>query len=306
METDRCQVLCLALTPAVQRTQLMTGYRHGQVNRVGKTIVTASGKGVNVAMVLARLGTPVRLIGLVGGDTGRYVKEAVAEAGVIADWIESAVPTRHCHTLVETDTGQVTEIVEEAVAPGTGEWSAIEEKVRDAARTCGWFIWSGAMPPGTPYDRLGKMLTLAESLGLRVLVDSQGPALRNALHACPYLVKLNREELLRTCGHDAHSAADITAAARNLIECGAQQVLVTNGAQPAILVTNKQITSFMVPKVRVINPIGSGDCVTAGIIHALGKGLPLLDAIRYGLACGSANAETETPASFIPPPPSGT
>lgn len=289
-------ILCLAITPALQRTLFFEGFRPGQVNRSRRTLVTASGKGVNVALALARLGSPVRLVGFQGGDSGRFIAQEMRSLGVEACWVETAAPTRSCHTLVERDTGQVTELVEEAAPPTDQEWAALDRLLQEQMKGCSWFALSGALPPGSPAGALDRLIRQAHAAGVQVIIDSQGEPLRACLPARPALVKLNQEELLRT----AATAGKPSEAARMLLEAGARALLVTDGAQPAWLHAGGQAESFPVPKVNLLNPIGSGDCVTAGLLHALTHGQPLREAVRFGLACGSANAETATPAHLDP------
>jgi fructose-1-phosphate kinase PfkB-like protein len=201
---------------------------------------------------------------------------------------------------VEEDTGRVTELVEEAAPPSSAEWGRLDEAIRSALPGCSWLALSGALPPGAPADMLARICALAGAGGLKLCVDSQGEPLLGCLKDKPALVKLNAEELARTLGLDDPTPAALTGAARRLRDLGAATVFVTDGDRPARLFTEEAEQAFSIPRVSVVNPIGSGDCVTAGLLHALREGRPLPEAARFGLACGSANAETDVPALFDP------
>lgn len=291
-------ILCLAITPAVQRTQRLAALRPGEVNRIRQTTVTASGKGVNVALALKALGGSPRLLGFAGGDGGRFVAREMQRLGIAAHWIETSASTRHCHTLIDEASGKVTELVEEATPPAAAEWTAFHDALLAALPGCAWLAISGALPPGAPAGALAAICHAATESAVPLCVDSQGEPLRQCLAARPALVKLNTEELARTCGLANSSPALLDEAARSLLDAGAGAVLVTDGPWPARLVTPDTTLFLPIPAVHVVNPIGSGDSVTAGLLHGLQQGLPLPDAARLGLACGSANAETETPAEF--------
>lgn len=293
-------ILCLAVTPAVQRTQFLPALRPGEVNRMIGTHVTASGKGVNVALALRRLGAPVRLVGLRGGDSGRFIEQELAGTGIDARWADASAPTRHCHTLVEIETGRVTELVEETASPSREEWEQVARLFADALSGCGWLAISGAMPPGSPPGELARFCARAASARVNICVDSQGPPLLECLATRPTIVKMNVEELVRTCGC-ASSPGEISRAARGLIDRGAGSVVITDGPRGATLFTKARTIHAPAPSVRVVNPIGSGDCMTAGLLFALNRGAPSETALRLGVACGSANAETEVPADFTPP-----
>lgn len=293
-------ILCLAVTPAVQRTQFFTRLQPGEVNRIRRTLVTASGKGVNVALALKLLGGQPRLLGFCGGDSGRFIAAEMQRLGIAARWIEVPAPTRHCHTLIEDDTGRVTELVEEAIPPAPAAWTQFAGALEESLSGCSWLAVSGALPPGAPPDALAGFCRTATARGVQLCVDSQGEPLLHTLAARPALVKLNTEELERTCRLPDRSPASLQRGVDQLRSLGAVAVLVTDGAQPAHLFDGTRVWTLPPATVRVINPIGSGDSVTAGLLHALQQGRSLPEAAAFGLACGSANAETETPAQFDP------
>ncbi len=293
-------ILCLAVTPAVQRTQFMATLQPGEVNRIRRTIVTASGKGVNVALALKHLGGQPRLLGFQGGDSGRFIAADMERLGIEARWIEVPAPTRHCHTLIEDDTGRITELVEEAVPPAPEHWQQFAQQLESSLEGCGWMAISGALPPGAPPDALAQFGQAATARGVKLCVDSQGSPLRHTLVARPALVKLNTEELQRTCALPDRSASSLANGAGQLMKLGAASVLVTDGPHPAHLFSSSGHWSLQPPAIPMVNPIGSGDSVTAGLLFALQQGQTLVEAAAFGLACGSANALTETPGNLSP------
>lgn len=288
-------ILCIATTPAVQRTLTFASFRLGEVNRATTTRVSPAGKGVNVALALARLGAPVKLVGFIGGETGDYIARSVAAAGIDATWISCPSATRQCHTILEADTGRVTELVEESAPLSPDLWARLLAAIVERLPGTSWLSASGTPPPGAPPDFLVRLCRAAGAAGVRACIDSQGSALLACLEANPSLIKLNKEELERTSGGEP-----IDRAAATLIRRGAGQVVVTDGAHGATAYSNGAATHIPAPAVRALNPIGSGDCFTAGLLLALGVGQSMADAVRCGNACGAANAETETPADIHP------
>ncbi len=288
-------ILCIAPTPAVQRTLFFRAYRPGEVNRAEAVRVSPAGKGINVALALARMGAPVRLVGFIGGGTGDFIADAVRAIGIEAHWLACPEPTRQCHTILETDTGRVTELVEEAAPVPMALWSDLCAAVVQRLPGACWLAASGTPPPGAPPDFLARLCRAAGEAGVRACVDSHGAPLLACLGARPAMIKLNREELVRTCGE-----ASVDRAAASLIRGGAEQVVVTDGPRGATAYTGAGSLHVPAPGVRALNPIGSGDSFTAGLLLALAAGQSLGDALRCANACGAANAETETPADLSP------
>ena len=78
--------------------------------------------------------------------------------------------------------------------------------------------------------------------------------------------------------------------ARELIAHGAGGVGITQGKDSAMLVTADNVYRYSIPQIKALNPIGSGDSVSAGTSFALAKGSSLPEAFAFGLACGTSNA----------------
>ena len=152
--------------------------------------------------------------------------------------------------------------------------------------------------PGAKDTVYRDLARLARSHGVPVLIDSQKAALMKTLACRPLIAKLNVHELESTLGRSLRSEKQIVAGARRLIERGAQQVVVTHGAQSAWLVLPEHVWRFTPPRIRALNPIGSGDAVTAGIAYGILKGWNVVEAMRFGMACGAANALTLTPGDI--------
>jgi 1-phosphofructokinase family hexose kinase len=293
------KVLCLGLTPALQRTLLFEGLEVGEVNRARQVVESAAGKALNTALVLARLGTPAQTAGFNGGQTGLALTGFLKAYGVDSALTPMSADTRICSTLIDVASGKVTELVEEAREPGR---SAVARFVRDnlkRTREAAMLVISGTLPPYAGDDFYVGFVRAAAQAGVLVVIDSQKTALIHVLFERPLLAKLTVRELAATLREPMNSERRILRGMRDLLGMGAQNVVVTQGSKAAYLVTTKQSWRFTPPAVaQHVNPIGSGDCATAGIAHALLAGKRLRDAVRFGLACGSANVETLTPSDL--------
>jgi sugar/nucleoside kinase (ribokinase family) len=84
---------------------------------------------------------------------------------------------------------------------------------------------------------------------------------------------------------------------RGLIERGARSVVVTQGKAAVWIMEGESAWELTPPEVApVVNPIGSGDCLAAGLALGLARGESLLDAARLGIAAASANVTQLLPA----------
>lgn len=288
-------ILCVGTTPALQRTMFFDRLTPDQVNRAKLVVTTAAGKSINVLRVAHRLGACGQGMGFLGGQTGQMLRVALRGEQLTAEWVEVPFQTRICTTLIDRSNSAITELVEESRPVPEACWQALESAVTRAIPRAKVLVLSGGLPPEGPQDFYARCCTLANDAGIPVIVDAQGEPLQQAMSHRPMLVKPNRAELEATFGLKTTSDAQLKEAIRRLHGLGARSALITLGAHGAVFSDGEAFWMLRAPTVKVVNPIGSGDSVTAGIAVGLTRGHSLLDACVLGIACGSANAMTETP-----------
>jgi tagatose 6-phosphate kinase len=131
------------------------------------------------------------------------------------------------------------------------------------------------------------------------LIDAQKAQLRNALKRQPFLVRINRDELAAATGIQAASRKSVLSALGKLLRRGPHWAVISDGAKGIYVSETPGVRALTLtpPSVKTKNPIGSGDAMLAGIAVALVRGQPTLEAVRFGAACGAANAMTIEPGS---------
>jgi tagatose 6-phosphate kinase len=88
---------------------------------------------------------------------------------------------------------------------------------------------------------------------------------------------------------------------REVHDKGAKQVVVTAGKDPALAFDGRTFWKIFSPRIAAINPIGSGDAFTAGLVWRLSRGDNLGEACRWAAAVGAANALTLLAGEINPP-----
>lgn len=294
------QILCLGTTPATQRVMVFRHLVVDAVNRAATTLDGVAGKSVNVAKVLKVLGEKPVAMGFAGGDRGEQVLRELADRGIEIEFIPVAGRTRQCITVVDEARGAIMELVEEGrpVAPDAYDklLAALEKRLPD----CRALVMSGTIPPGGPPDLYARGVHLARGTGALSVVDAQGPALLEALKVRPGLVKPNRAELAATTGRELKDESAIASAMRDLHGTGAERVVVTAGKEATLAFDGRRLWRIHPPQIHAVNPIGSGDAFTAGLVWRLSRGEDLGEACRWAAAVGAANALTLMPGEVDP------
>ncbi len=171
-----------------------------------------------------------------------------------------------------------------------------------------WSILSGSLPDSVDPAVAGEIVEIGRVAGARTIVDIHSHALRIAAARQPWMLKCNRRELLGLTGApDPDAAVSIPALAGQMQELrdrGIEVVVVTMGAEGALLADGGGVVHVGVPLIDEVNPTGSGDLLLAGLAVGIERGQQPRDAIVLGAACGTAGAthlEPELPADFDPP-----
>ena len=285
MNTNRKPIVCCGLTPCIQRILEFGHLEKGAVNRAQNVSIGIGGKGANTARMVKQLGRESLLVGFAGGANGKLLEQMLVAEGVGFRHVHVEGETRICQTLVEAGNPESTELVEEMPRITSGEWRRMAELVRSLDLEGTILPISGKLPAGAPVDAYAQLAAIAGSRGGRVILDAPGEPLLRALEHEPFLVKINDAELLQTVGGE-----DLIDACLRIIGGGARSVLVTRGSRSAFFVDDTQTLEIFPPAIEAINPVGSGDAVTAGIAVASANGAGIRECLIDGMACGAANA----------------
>lgn len=302
-------ILVAGLSPAWQQIVVLDELQTGEVNRARDVRWCASGKVLNVGIALRELSTGVfrnegvaassqrawetRTLALVGGMTGDAIRREFDALSIEGRWITSTSPTRVCTTILDRRTGATTELVENPAAIANVELDAFVAAFREEAKEAAVVVLTGSFPAGVPATLYRELM---QSVSGRVLVDCQGPPLLAAVEARPYVVKPNREELGRSLGRAVNTDVELHAAMRELNARGAEWVVITQGKGRVWISSATQLLSIDPPAVELVNPIGSGDCLAAGIAGGLAVGCDLPEAVAWGVAAAAENVRHLLPA----------
>lgn len=288
-------ILVAGLSPAWQQILAFDQFRPGEVNRASECHWCASGKVLNVGIAAHHLGAETKTLTLLGGSTGEQAREDCERLGVPLEIISSATPTRVCTTLLDRQTGTITELVENANSIIEEELIQFVARYRTLVKQASVVVLTGSLPAGMPATFYRDLL---QETNVPAILDVRGPELLEALVHRPWLVKPNREELARTFLHAGEF--DFKTAMQNLVAQGAEHVLISQGGQSLHLMETAGHSEFAPPAVDVINPIGCGDSLAAGLAVGCARGETIEESIRLGMAAAAANAVELLPARLDP------
>ncbi|MGV9425139.1 ribokinase [Streptomyces sp. NPDC003656] len=245
----------------------------------GDLAVHPGGKGANQAVAAARLGARTALLARVGDDGhGRLLLDSlrsaqVATAGVLTGGAPTGV------ALITVDPSGDNSIV---VSPGanarlTPEDVRAAEPLLRAARVVSAQL---EIPPETVTEVVRR---LPEGTRFVLNPSPPRPLSPEVLAACDPLVVNEHEARVLLDG----STEDPAAQARALLALGPRSVVVTLGAEGALVCDESGVR--LVPPVRVsaVDTTGAGDAFTAALAWRLGAGAPLAEAAAHAARVGA-------------------
>lgn len=278
----------LTLSPALDYSVVVNGeFTLGAINRTVKEEYEAGGKGINVSIVLKRLGLDSIALGFLSGFTGDYIEKLLKQEGLTTDFVHTPGVTR-INVKVEGEpetaiNGQGPRVTEQ-------ELSELVAKI-DQSQDGDVLIMSGQIPPTLPSDTYEKILARLAGRKVLTVVDSTGKLLTDALKYHPFLIKPNSDELGEIVGKPMDTEEAIIAGAKELQGLGARNVLVSRGGDGSILV-DENGRSYIKKAMHapVVSTVGAGDSMVAGFIYGYLRTKDYERSLELASSTGSATA----------------
>jgi ribokinase len=259
------------------------------------------GKGANQAVAVARLGHPVNMIGKVGNDSfGDGLRRGLRDAKVGIRGVSVAKGVSSGVALITVDATGQNSIT---VIPGANDRLLPRdlEKSLPQLRSASMILTQLEIPMET----VDYLCATARRFGIPVILDP-APAraipskvLRNVTYLTP-----NETETCALCdlAPGNLTPANVASAAELLLSRGPSTVIVKMGSR-GVFIAGADGLRRMIPafKVKAVDCTAAGDAFNAGLAVGLVRGMPLLEAVRYGAAAGAlcatrAGAQTSMPS----------
>ncbi|AXJ12731.1 1-phosphofructokinase [Streptococcus pluranimalium] len=287
-------IYTVTLNPSIDYIVRLDTVEVGQVNRMESDDKYAGGKGINVSRMLKRLAIDNTATGFIGGFTGRFITEELEKEGISTAFVPVSQDTR-INVKIKAD--QETEI------NGTGpvifeqELAALKDQLAHLTAD-DVVVFAGSAPSNLGNQVYKELLPIAKEAGAAIVCDFEGQTLLDSLEYQPLLVKPNNHELEAIFDVTLKTLDDIETYARKILEMGAQNALISMAGDGALLVTENAAYFAKPIKGQVKNSVGAGDSMVAGFTGELVKSGDALEALKWGVACGTATTFSDDLANI--------
>jgi 1-phosphofructokinase family hexose kinase len=250
---------------------------------------TPGGRGINAAMVIHSFGGKTIAVLPAGGTSGVRFEEFLKDSGfpIVVVRIKNKVRTN----LTLTDRhGLTMKLNEPGPTLTKPEISKLDKVVRAKMDGATWLMLCGSLPPGVPENFYASLIEFAHKKKVKTLLDTDGEALRLGLEAKPTIVKPNQAEAERLLNTALLTRTNYLSAAEKILHMGAECVVLSLGSRGVVSAAAGGLLEAVPPRVEAISPIGAGDALSAVLTHALEEKKDFPDALRWGVAAGTASA----------------
>ena len=247
----------------------------------------AGGGGINVSKGIRKLGGESLAVFPCGGLNGTLLTGILGQEGIDTSVLQVSGETRENISVTETDTNQQFRFTLPGMTLSQEDADRCLRVVEKARPDI--LVASGSLPPGLPVSYYEQVAAFAKKIGARLILDTSGEALSAAADEGLYLLKPNLAELSALSGVSQLEMDEVDDAARLIIEQGQCEIVVVSlGAQGAMLVTRDLVKHIPAPPVKKQTTVGAGDSMVAGLVWTMSQGKTPVEMVQTGVACGSA------------------
>lgn len=281
-------IYTITFNPALDYVMNVGSMRTDDINRTKSEEIYYGGKGINVSVILNRLGVENKALGFLAGFTGKQIEEMLNADGINTDFcfLEKG------YTRINVKIKAQTEIDVNANGPEISEKdiNRLFHKF-ESIKGGDYLIMAGSIPKSIPNDIYEQISKTLYEKGVNLVVDAEQDLLMNVLKYKPFLIKPNHHELGDMFGVVTKTDEEIEFYAKKLQEMGARNVLVSRAKDGAMLIDeNSRVHKIGNAPGKLVNSVGCGDSMVAGFTAGYIEKCDYAYALRLGAACGNATA----------------
>ena len=289
-------ILTVCMSPSVDVTIELDSLNIGKVNVVKNKTLSFTGKAINVAIGVARLGAQAYATGFMYNENGAMFERALDKEGVGFSFVWNSGRVRENYKCIDQKS-MLTEINDVGGQVGNEKLVELLQMIRNFSSRSDVTVISGGLPRGVDAGYYRELFRAVDPKSLKI-ADAEGAKLFAALEAGIDLVKPNLEELEETLGREFRDKEDILAGCREFLDRGAKIVLLSLGKDGAIITNGTKNYYCKSINVAVNSTVGAGDGMVAAAANMLQQGAPLQEILRAGVAAGTATVTTFGTVSF--------
>ena len=279
-------IYTLTLNPSIDYVIDVENLELGKVNRTSKDFKFPGGKGINVSRILGNQKIDNIALGFLGGFTGKFIEDNLKALGVKTEFIKVKGDSR---INVKIKSNEETEINGAGPMITSEELDSLFNRL-DQLVEGDILVLAGSIPSTLPKDLYLQIQKRVSKKNVKVVVDTSGKALLEAIKNKPFLIKPNNHEIEEIFDVKINSEKELIKYGKDLVSLGAENVIISMAGDGALLITKDGVFKGNAPKGEVKNSVGAGDSLVGGFLAKYVENKDLIASFKNGIASGSASA----------------
>ena len=284
-------IYTVTFSPAIDYVVYIDELKMGTTNRTASEEYYFGGKGINVSTILTELGIDNTALGFVSGFTGEALEEGLKAKGIKTDFVHLDDGITRINIKIKEK--NETEINAQGPRISRQKIKELMDKLYNLNEG-DILVISGNVPNTLPEDIYERILENLEGRGIEYVVDATGELLKNVLKYRPFFIKPNKKEMEELLGETISNIDELRKGAEAMQKMGARNVLVSLGKDGAYLLSEDGTEHTMEAiRQKAVNTVGAGDSMAAGFLAGCLRRQSFDEALKLGIAAGSATACSE-------------
>lgn len=286
-------IITLTMNPAIDKTAELASLHVGELNRLQNVMIDAGGKGINVSKTIKNLGGNSIVLGLIAGNTGKFIESELDKFEIAHDFINIQGNTRTNLKILDKEK-VLTELNESGPAPTMADLNLLKNKINELLHKGDILVISGSVPANVPTNYYHDLIVIAHQKQAKVILDADGPLFNEGVKAIPSIIKPNKFELCQYYHVEENVSDDeIVNLAKKFVSDGVEVVAVSMGSEGALFISDSQAIKVKALKIKAHSSVGAGDAMVAAIAYSLDNEYNLENMVKLCVATSAGAVITE-------------
>ncbi|SMO76963.1 1-phosphofructokinase/tagatose 6-phosphate kinase [Saccharicrinis carchari] len=289
-------VLTVTLNPAIDKILIVDSFEVHKLHRLSKgemSMVSAGGKGVNIANTLAKMGDEVIASGFAGGHAGHMLCDAIRKEGITTNFIFTQGSTRTNISILDRENETLTEINDFGQEIPQEDITFFMENYERLLARVKLIAIAGSLPLGVLPEIYIQMVDLARKQGKKVMVHTSPKYLPVLMEAQPFLINPDMRSDHFILGKNVDGVDQFISTGREILKkCpNTEYIIFTHRLENVVVVSQSKAFVLRPRNMSIVNMLGYADAYLAGFIHAYINREKEEEVLRYASAAGLTDVE---------------
>jgi 1-phosphofructokinase family hexose kinase len=283
-------ILILTLNPLLERRFNYKKLNLSSVNRYGIVNYQAGGKGINVSRQLKKLGIDSFNLFFSGGNNGKIFRDLLRKENLNFSFINIEQEIREAAIIISEEEEKVYSFFSSNPVIIDKEINQMKLSLNKIIPNIEMIVISGSSPFEEAEEIIEYAILEANKYDKVVLCDYYGKNLSKVFSLSPTIIHNNFDEIENYLGVSIENENLIIDFLKSLYQKGIKRVYLTNGEKTFYAQNFDYLYKVFPPKVKYIDPTGSGDAFVAGLIYCWKNNEIFELSVKFSSSLGAINA----------------